>query len=77
MSLIMRFGLDLAKQSFAVCGVDARDRVLRKTLKRSELLAFFAQQSTAVVAMESGSGAHHCLRQQKWAAGQMSPATCC
>lgn len=35
MSVIMRFGLDLAKQSFAVCGVDARDNVvLRKTLKR-------------------------------------------
>lgn len=64
--MIIRFGLDLAKSSFAVCGVDARERiVLRKTLRREELLSFFAQQSPAVVAMESGSGAHHwarCLR---------------
>lgn len=65
--MIIRFGLDLAKRSFAVCGVDEQERiVVRKTLRRDELLCFFAQQSPAVVAMESGSGAHHwarCLRQ--------------
>ena len=63
MSKIIRFGLDLAKHSFSVCGVDAREQlVLRKTLSRDDLLVFFAQQAPAVIAMESGSGAHHWAR---------------
>lgn len=63
MSSIIRFGLDLAKNSFAVCGVDAVERIkVRKTLSRGELLIFFSQQPRAVVAMESGSGAHHWAR---------------
>lgn len=63
MSKIIRFGLDLAKNSFTICGVDVAERVvLRKTVQRSELLIFFSQQTSAVVAMESGSGAHHWAR---------------
>lgn len=63
MSTIIRFGLDLAKNSFSVCGVDAREHiVIRKTLRRCDLLTFFAQQPPAMVAMESGSGAHHWAR---------------
>lgn len=63
MSSIIRFGLDLAKNSFAVCGVDAVERIkLRKTLSRSELLIFFLQRPRVVVAMESGSGARHWAR---------------
>ncbi len=63
MSTIIRFGLDLAKSSFAVCGVDAAERVvLRKTMARSELLIFFSTQNRAVIAMESGTGAHHWAR---------------
>lgn len=62
--MIIRFGLDLAKNSFSVCGVDAQERiVLRKTLRRNELLEFFARQQPAMVAMESGSGAHHWARE--------------
>ncbi|MDN5940185.1 MAG: IS110 family transposase [Salinisphaera sp.] len=64
MSKIIRFGIDLAKNTFAICGVDAREQiVLQKTLKRSQLLAFFANQPSALVAMEAGSGAHHWARQ--------------
>jgi transposase len=63
MSSIIRFGLDLAKSSFAVCGVYAVERIkIRKTLSRSELLILFLQQPCAVVAMESGSAAHHWAR---------------
>lgn len=63
MSTIIRFGLDLAKNSFSVCGVDTREHVvMRKTLRRCDLVAFFAQQPPAMVAMESGSGAHHWAR---------------
>ena len=55
MSTIIRFGVDLAKNSFAVWGVDASERVvLRKSLHRSELLVFFAEQAPALVGMESG-----------------------
>jgi len=63
MSTIVRFGLDLAKNTFALCGVDAQGRlVLRKSLSRSDLVPFFAQQPKAIVAMESGSEAHHWAR---------------
>ncbi|MBI2994408.1 MAG: IS110 family transposase [Gammaproteobacteria bacterium] len=61
---IIRFGIDLAKNTFAVCGVDAREQpVLQRTLRRAELLPFFAQQPAALVAMEAGSGAHHWARE--------------
>ena len=45
MNTIMRFGIDLAKNSFAICGVDQTGSIqLRKTLARKQLLDFFAQQ---------------------------------
>lgn len=60
---IIRFGVDLAKNSFSICGVDVHDKVvIRTTLRRHELLDFFARQAPAIVAMESGSGAHHWAR---------------
>jgi len=63
MSTIIRFGLDLAKNTFSICGFDACGKVvLRKTVSRSQLLVFFSQQAPAVVAMEAGSGAHHWAR---------------
>ena len=62
--MIIRFGIDLAKSSFAVCGVDKHEHiVLRKTLNRKQLLEFFANQPPALVAMEAGSGAHHRARE--------------
>ncbi len=66
MSTIIRFGLDLAKNTFSICGVDGDERiVLRKTISRNELPTFFSQQTPAIVAMESGSGAHHLARSFK------------
>lgn len=63
MSNIIRFGIDLAKTSFAICGVDEHGKVvLRKTLTRAALLEFFANVPPALVAMEAGSGAHHWAR---------------
>lgn len=57
---IMRIGLDLAKTVFEVHGVDARERVVvRKTLKRSQVKAFFAQLPPCRVGMESCGGAHY------------------
>lgn len=64
MSHIIRFGIDLAKNSFAVCGVDEHGKVvLRKSLSRAKLQEFFANTPAAVVAMEAGSGAHHWARE--------------
>jgi len=64
MNRIIRFGIDLAKNSFAICGVDANGKIqLRKTLKRKRLLEFFANRPAALIAMEAGSGAHHWARE--------------
>ena len=64
MKHIIRFGIDLAKNSFAICGVDQHEKILLlKTLTRKQLLEFFAQQPGALVAMESGSGAHYWARE--------------
>jgi len=64
MTKIMRVGIDLSKNVFVMYGVDGRDQsVLKKTLKRAELLAFFAQLEPGLVGMEAGSGAHHWARE--------------
>lgn len=57
-------GIDLAKQLFSVCVVDARGRVqLRKDLRREALLPWLAAlPAGTVVAMEACSSAHHWAR---------------
>ena len=52
-------GLDLAKNVFQAHGADASGRaVLRKRLRRDQVLGFFAQLPACVVAMEACGGAH-------------------
>ena len=59
MSEIITVGLDLAKNAFQVHGADASGRaVLRKKLRRDQVLAFFSQLGPCVVAMEACGGAH-------------------
>ena len=59
MSEIITVGLDLAKNVFQVHGADCAGRaVLRKKLRRTQVLAFFGQLSPCVVAMEACGGAH-------------------
>lgn len=61
---ITRIGIDLAKNSFSICAVDANDKiVLERDLKRKDLLEFFANTKPCSVAMEAGSGAHHWARE--------------
>lgn len=61
---VKRIGLDLAKNVFEVHGVDERgQRVMHKTLKRSQVLSFFAQLPSCLVGLEAGSGAHQWARQ--------------
>ncbi len=57
-------GLDLAKQVFQVHGADDKGRcVVRKQLKRHELLGFFAGLAPCVVAMEACGSAHFWARE--------------
>lgn len=59
-------GIDLAKTSFALIGMDARGNVvLRKTLPRNKLLPFIAQCPPCLVGMEACSGAHYWGREFK------------
>lgn len=59
MSEIITVGLDLAKNVFQVHGADGSGQaVLRKKLRRDQVLAFFSQLPRCVVAMEACGGAH-------------------
>ena len=59
-------GLDLAKNVFQVHGVDAEGRVvLRKRLRRVELIPFFANLSPCLIGIEACATAHHWARELK------------
>jgi len=59
MSEIITVGLDLAKNVFQAHGADVSGRaVLRKKLRRDQVLEFFGQLPACVVAMEASGGAH-------------------
>jgi transposase len=59
MSAIITVGLDLAKNVFQVHGADGTGHaVLRKRLRRTQVLEFFSQLPSCVVAMEACGGAH-------------------
>ena len=64
MEKITTVGLDLAKQVMAVhaAGSDGR-MVLRKVLRRDQLLAWSAALAPCVIAMEACGGAHHWARE--------------
>ncbi len=56
---VTTIGIDLAKNSFSVHGVDERGRVvLRKTVSRSKLTPLIAQLPACDIGMEACSGAH-------------------
>jgi transposase len=58
MSEIATLGLDLAKNAFQAHGADgAGGAVLRKKLRRDQVLAFFCQLRPCVAAMEACGGA--------------------
>jgi transposase len=61
---ITTIGIDLAKNTFSLHGVDTHGKtVLRKTLSRAKLLPFLAQQPPCRIGMEACSGAHHWARE--------------
>jgi transposase len=60
---ITTIGIDLAKSMFAVSGADERGAVvLRKQLRRAQVLAFMAKLEPCVVGLEACGGAHHWAR---------------
>lgn len=63
MNEITTVGLDLAKNVFHVVCCNRMGKIVRKKqLRRSELLAYFANLPQCLVGMESCSGAHHWAR---------------
>lgn len=56
-------GIDLAKQSFQLHGIDESGQtVLRKKLTRAKLVAFIAQLPPCLIGLEACGGAHHWVR---------------
>ncbi len=57
-------GLDLAKHTFQVHAIDASGAVIvRKALRRSQLLPFFAKLAPCLVGMEACGTSHHWARE--------------
>lgn len=60
MKQITTIGLDLAKQVFQVHGVDGAGQVvLRRQLRRRQVVAFFAKLPGCLIGMEACGTAHH------------------
>jgi len=60
---ITTIGVDLAKQVFQVHGVDAHGKtVLRKQLRREQMMLFFANLAPCLIGMEACGSAHHWAR---------------
>jgi transposase len=61
---VTTIGIDLAKSVFQLHGVDAEgSAVLRRQLKRSQMLEFFQRQPTCLIGMEACAGAHYWARE--------------
>lgn len=57
---IKRIGLDLAKQVFQVHGVDFQEKVvIRKQLRRNQVISYFSKLSPCLIGMEACGSAHH------------------
>src|SRR5262249_38855404 len=64
MSEITTIGLDLAKHVFQVHGIDAQSTtVLRKRLRRGQVLAFFSRIPRCVVGLEACATGHYWARE--------------
>jgi len=60
MNKISVIGLDLAKAVFQVHGMNEQgDVVLRKQLRRSQMLTFFARLQPCLIGMEACGSVHH------------------
>ena len=61
---VTTIGLDIAKNVFQVHGIDASEKVVvRKQLRRSQMLAFFEALPPCLVGMEACATAHYWARE--------------
>jgi transposase len=61
---ISTIGLDIAKNAFQVHGIDAAEKVVvRKQLRRSQVLTFFKALPPCLVGMEACASAHYWARE--------------
>src|ERR1017187_4023678 len=61
---ITTIGLDIAKNVFQIHGIDAKENVVvRKQLRRSQVIAFFAALPPCLVGMEACATAHYWARE--------------
>ena len=64
MEEVSTIGLDLAKRVFQVHGVDrAGSVVVRRNLRRSQVLGWFAKRSPCLIGMEACASAHWFARE--------------
>ena len=64
MNEVITIGVDLAKNVFQVHGVDADGAVIvRRQLRRAQMLTFFKKQPPCLVGMEACATSHHWARQ--------------
>jgi transposase len=64
MNNVTTVGIDLAKNVFSLHGVNAQGReVLRRTVRRGQLMALVAQLPPCLIGLEACSGAHEWARQ--------------
>ncbi len=64
MKEVTTIGVDLAKSVFQVHGIDAAGSVvIRRQLRRSQVLAFFEKLSPCLVGMEACATSHHWARE--------------
>src|SRR6202165_1911038 len=61
---VTTIGLDIAKNVFQVHGIDAKEKVVvRKQLRRSQVIAFFKALPPCLIGMEACATAHHWARE--------------
>jgi hypothetical protein len=61
---ITTIGLDIAKNVFQVHGIDAAEKVVvRKQLRRKQLIPFFESLAPCLVGMEACATSHHWARE--------------
>ncbi len=64
MTKIIRIGIDTSKSVFVLHGVDAAEQpVLRKKLRRSQVLEFFAKLEPTKIGLEACGAAHYWARE--------------
>ena len=61
---VTRIGIDLAKHVFQIHGVDCHGKVVvRKQLRRPQMLAYFAKLPPQLIGMEACGGGHYWARE--------------